>query len=357
MLERSPGSPRGRAPAVGTPIPAAGLPEPDTQRLGSAAILLAGAGNIGSHLALFAARAGVGLLRIVDRDVVEERNCRNQGFEREDVGRPKAEFLAERLHRQFPGQRFEARAADLEDLPLGDFQVDVLLGSLDSRRARQVLVSEIAWPLGVPVVDGGVGEGLVGRVQVFLPRPGQACLECTWGQEDYRRLTAEYPCVPGGQAAAPPTAAPAFGGAVVAGVMMAECLRLLGRPAPAESHEIAFDLAHRRFLVSWLRRAAGCRFDHEVVGEAHRLSASYPTATVGDLLAAVASRFGPEPVHLEFRRGLASEQGAHRFVSPAELAPRAAASLASLGLLPGDRIRARSGTHSVFFLLAETNPG
>ena len=27
-----------------------------------------------------------------------------------------------------------------------------------ARRARQLLISEIAWPLGIPVIDGGVGD-------------------------------------------------------------------------------------------------------------------------------------------------------------------------------------------------------
>src|SRR5581483_8602840 len=40
----------------------------------AATVLLAGAGNIGSHLAPLLARAGVGVLRIVDRDTVEEKN-------------------------------------------------------------------------------------------------------------------------------------------------------------------------------------------------------------------------------------------------------------------------------------------
>jgi molybdopterin/thiamine biosynthesis adenylyltransferase len=139
----------------------------------------------------------------VDRDRVTAENCENQDYSRSDIGRFKAEALADRLRSQFPGLTVEGIAADLEDLPLGFFQVQVLAGALDSRRARQALVSEIGWPLGIPVVDGGVGEGLVGRVQVFVPGETTACLECTWSSEDYRFLAAEYPCTPGAAATAP----------------------------------------------------------------------------------------------------------------------------------------------------------
>jgi adenylyltransferase/sulfurtransferase len=341
------------APALVDPLQ--GMPGLDPEKVRNASVLLAGAGNIGSPLASLMARAGVRLLRIVDRDSVEVKNLRNQAFHPADVGRPKAEALAEQIQGQFPGITVEARTADLEHLPLDQFHVDVVLGALDSRRARQALVSEIAWPLGVPVVDGGVGEGLVGRVQVFVPGPAAACLECCWGNEDYRRLAEEYPCTANDTAGAPATVAPAFTGTVVAGLMAAEAVRILGGQAPAESQEIAFDLVHRRFLVSRLRRAPRCRFDHAVIREFIRPAHPHAAATVGDLLETVERRFGAAAVHLELRRGLAGGNGfgAERFVTPEHLRPRAGEPAAALGLLPGDRIRVRSGAESVFLAVDE----
>jgi molybdopterin/thiamine biosynthesis adenylyltransferase len=318
------------------------LDKPD---LFSKSILIAGAGNIGSQLAPLVARSGAGMIRIVDRDRVEARNLASQDFRPEDVGRSKAEVLAERLRTQLPRQRIEAHCADLEDLPLSVAAVDVILGALDSRRARQVLVSEMAWPLGVPVIDGGVGEGLVGRVQVFVPGAETACLECTWGQADYRQLAAEYPCLPGGAAQAPATVSTAFLGACVASLMASECLRLLVGPSPAESYEVPFDLRQhhmRRFL---LRRSRSCRFDHEVV------TAVCPVrgGAVADLLAEVEKVCDGSPARLECRRGVA---GPDRFVMPEALRERAGDSLASLGLAAGDRVRVRTATGSVFLDVA-----
>src|SRR6185437_6771952 len=98
------------------------LPGLDGNRLRDASVLLAGAGNIGSFAASLLARAGVRRIRLVDRDRVEEKNLATQDYRSEDVGRPKAEVLADRLRQQFPGLTVEARTADLEDLPLGDFE-------------------------------------------------------------------------------------------------------------------------------------------------------------------------------------------------------------------------------------------
>jgi molybdopterin/thiamine biosynthesis adenylyltransferase len=315
---------------------------------GRASVLIAGAGNIGSHLAPLLARAGVGTVRLVDRDHVEAKNLAGQDYGPEDVGRFKAEVLAERLRRQFPGKTFDAHGRDLEDLPLGIAAVDVLLGALDSRRARQVLVSEMAWPLGVPVVDGGVGAGLLGRVQVFVPGAETACLECTWGRDDYRALAAEYPCVPGGRAEAAPTAAPAFVGSVVAGLMAAECLRILAGEAPAESREVPFDLHHHRMQPYLLRRSQACRHDHGIVRETIPLERG---ATADDLLAAVGRRFGGAAVRMECRRGLVSSGpwGPAGHLSPEWLRERRDRPLAALGLMPGDRVRARGCGDDVFF--------
>ena len=124
----------------------------------------------------------------------------------------------------------------------------------------------------VETIDGGVGEGMLGRVQVFAPGDDSACLECTWGDADYRQLAAEYPCQPGAAVSAPATVAPACVGAVVAGIMAARWLYL--GEARRESREIAFDLRHNRFLESRLRRSPRCRFDHQIVAEVVTIAAA-----------------------------------------------------------------------------------
>jgi molybdopterin/thiamine biosynthesis adenylyltransferase len=246
----------------------AGPFELSRERLTRALVLIAGAGNIGSHLVPQLARAGVGRICIVDRDRVEAKNLATQAFRPEDVGRYKADILAERLREACPEQSIESRACELEALSPEEAGVDVLLGALDSRRARQLLVSEMGWPRGVPVVDGGVGEGLLGRIQVFLPGPASACLECTWGREDYRQLAAEYPCLPGTSVVGRPTISTAFLGNFTTSVMTTECLRILAVRAGSDSYEVVFDLAHYQFRRYLLRRSSTCRHDHRFVGSA-----------------------------------------------------------------------------------------
>jgi adenylyltransferase/sulfurtransferase len=68
------------------------------RKLTDAAILLIGAGGLGSPLGLYLAAAGVGRLGIVDFDVVDFTNLQRQIIHRtEDVGRLKVESAKERI--------------------------------------------------------------------------------------------------------------------------------------------------------------------------------------------------------------------------------------------------------------------
>src|SRR2546429_4121143 len=69
-------------------------------RLASSRVLLIGCGALGTHIAEQLARAGVGFLRIADRDIVELTNLQRQVlFDERDANRawPKAIAAAERL--------------------------------------------------------------------------------------------------------------------------------------------------------------------------------------------------------------------------------------------------------------------
>ena len=68
-------------------------------KLKQAKVLLIGTGGLGAPLGLYLAAAGVGRLGLVDFDVVDFTNLQRQvTFGTGDVGRPKLEAAAERLH-------------------------------------------------------------------------------------------------------------------------------------------------------------------------------------------------------------------------------------------------------------------
>lgn len=68
-----------------------------TEKMQAARVAVAGAGGLGSNLALLLARSGIGTLCIVDFDTVELSNLNRQAYDRRHLGMPKAEALAARI--------------------------------------------------------------------------------------------------------------------------------------------------------------------------------------------------------------------------------------------------------------------
>lgn len=126
------------------------------RRLKAAKVTVCGAGALGSHLLDSLARAGVGGLRVVDRDRVEERNLSTQLWTRADVGAPKAKLLAHLVFRAV-GTQVDARVKELAPqnaralLRGSDLVIDAFDNSV-GRAAVQAGAAE----LGLPCLHAGL---------------------------------------------------------------------------------------------------------------------------------------------------------------------------------------------------------
>jgi molybdopterin/thiamine biosynthesis adenylyltransferase len=278
-----------------------------------ASIAVVGAGNIGSHvLPLLARIDGLGALTIVDKDVYEKKNLNGQAILPTDVGKAKAIVQAARMRRLAPELVVRTIAAALENLPLGSFRADLIVGCLDSREGRRRL-SEIAFRLSVPFIDAGVhADGLLARVTVYDPRNDDAaCVECAWGTTDYAALEQVYPCQ-GAATSAPATNASAALGALAAALQAIECEKWLRERSDrlAPGSEVLIDAASHTHYRSTIRRNPSCRFDHER-WTIERLAETPAALSLGDALAMAKGGVG---------RGDTSAPDASRVASPPDAA-------------------------------------
>jgi len=158
----------------------AGLGTAGQERLEASSVLLVGCGALGGSLAQMLVRSGVGLVRLVDRDLVELSNLPRQVlFEEADLGRPKAEAAERALARIGGPSRVEARAehVDADNLEALGAGVDLILDGTDNLATRYLL-NDHAVEAGVPWVYGGV-VGSSGLAMPVLPGRG-ACLRCVF---------------------------------------------------------------------------------------------------------------------------------------------------------------------------------
>jgi len=158
----------------------AGIGEEGQRRLGSAQVAIVGCGALGSAQANALARAGVGSLRLVDRDIVEESNLQRQMlFDEADARQalPKAVAAEHKLKQINSAIQPEGVVADLvpenaEELLAG---CSLILDGTDNFETR-FLLNDFAVKHNRPWIYGAV----VGSYGVTMPIvPGQtACWNC-----------------------------------------------------------------------------------------------------------------------------------------------------------------------------------
>lgn len=158
-------------------------------------VLVAGCGALGSAAAMLLARAGVGFLRLVDKDLLELHNLHRQIlYDEGDLssGLPKA-VLAKR-HLEMINSTVEVEAVVAEMGPDNICSlvqdVDLVVDCLDNLPGRY-LINEISIRAGKPWVHGGA-VGARGNVMAFMPRK-PPCFRCIFpGQgEGFEVLTCE----------------------------------------------------------------------------------------------------------------------------------------------------------------------
>lgn len=227
------------------------LGEAGQQRLLASAATLVGCGALGSVLAETLVRAGLGRLRIVDRDFLELSNLQRQVlFDEQDVaqGLPKAEAARRRLTRINSQVAVEAINEDanntnIEALVSG---ADVILDGTDNFETRY-LINDVACKRGIPWIYGAC----VSATGLVLPIiPGRTpCLKCVFDQP------------PPAEASPTCDTAGVIGPAVnvVAGLQAAEALKILSGNLQAVSRKlISLDL--------WANRIAGIELPGPVAG-------------------------------------------------------------------------------------------
>ncbi len=162
------------------------------ERLSQAHVLIVGCGALGSVLANSLARAGVGYLRLVDRDFVEGNNLQRQVlYDEHDAldGLPKA-IAAERALRRINSLiTIDAHVTDvtpdaIESLLDG---IDVVLDGTDNFETRYLL-NDACVKAGIPWIYSGVIAAYGVTLTVL---PGEtACLRCVFPERPLPGTTA-----------------------------------------------------------------------------------------------------------------------------------------------------------------------
>ena len=150
------------------------------QKIGASTVLLIGCGALGSVIADSLVRAGVGTLRLVDRDFLELSNLQRQTlFDEDDVasGLPKSIAAANRLAKINSDVKIEPLVMDVDSGNIASLVdgVDLILDGSDNFEIR-FLINDASIKWNIPWIYGGC-LGADGQAMVILPGE-TACLNC-----------------------------------------------------------------------------------------------------------------------------------------------------------------------------------
>jgi adenylyltransferase/sulfurtransferase len=157
-----------------------GLGEKGQEKLKQARVVVAGAGGLGSPVAVYLTAAGVGTISIIDHDKVELSNLNRQILHWDkDVGRDKVESAREKLSSLNRNVRIETVKETITEANVSRLVAgcDVIIDAMDNLPTRFVL-NRAAVENRIPFVHGAV-YGLEGRIMTVLPGRS-ACLRCVY---------------------------------------------------------------------------------------------------------------------------------------------------------------------------------
>jgi len=171
----------------------------DAEWMSKQRVLLLGDGSLGSLIAAFFVRAGVGSIEHIDNDRVAVSNISRTIYREEDVGRPKVEALNDILRGIRKDIKLEGHFADIstmddESLIAAIERSDLVVAATDHPPTQARAAALSYW--GRPALLPGVYERGTGGEVVFTLPDLTACWHCVYGgvrtEEQPNRGTTDY---------------------------------------------------------------------------------------------------------------------------------------------------------------------
>ena len=153
------------------------------RKLAQGSVIIVGLGGLGSISAYYLTAAGVGRLKIVDRDRVALENLNRQILHStSDIGRPKVDSAVEKLYELNPGCRIEPILESIDATNAASLanDCDLIIDATDNLATRHVL-NRASLEKQIPFIFGAI-DGWNGMASTFIPgRTG--CFACIFPQQ------------------------------------------------------------------------------------------------------------------------------------------------------------------------------
>ena len=157
-----------------------GIGKSGQQKLGQSLVVIIGCGGLGTIIATSLVRAGLGKVRIIDRDFIEYHNLQRQAiFDEDDIRQqlPKAIAAERHLRKVNSSVEIEGIVADVNQTNIERFisDADLVLDGLDNFETR-FLVNDACLKHKIPWVYGAVVSSYGMTMNIIPGKP--PCFRC-----------------------------------------------------------------------------------------------------------------------------------------------------------------------------------
>jgi adenylyltransferase/sulfurtransferase len=149
-------------------------------RLKRSRVVIAGAGGLGSPIAIYLTAAGIGMIRIIDHDQVALSNLNRQIlYWEKDIGRKKVDSAKKKLRNLNSEVKIETFGETITENNVSQLVegCEVIVDAMDNLPTRYIL-NRCAIEKKIPFFHGAV-NGFEGRVMTIIPGE-TACLRCMY---------------------------------------------------------------------------------------------------------------------------------------------------------------------------------
>ncbi len=157
------------------------------EKFNQAVVGIAGLGGLGSNVAMYLTRLGVGKLILVDFDVVDISNLNRQNYFMTDIGRPKTEALLPFLQAINPYLDYDIHTQRVTaDNAISLFsECDVLVEAFDREDQKAMLTETILSQLpDIPLVGASGMAGADSGNKICVKKPFKSYYLCGDGTSD-----------------------------------------------------------------------------------------------------------------------------------------------------------------------------
>jgi adenylyltransferase/sulfurtransferase len=148
------------------------------EKLKAAHIFIAGAGGLGSPIAVYLAVAGIGTITVIDKDVVDQSNLNRQilHYDR-DIGKKKTVSAEEKLYALNPDITVKAIDVAIDEKNAAQLvgKADGIVDAMDNFPTRYLL-NTVSQEKNIPLFHGAI-RGMYGQATTIVPGK-TPCLAC-----------------------------------------------------------------------------------------------------------------------------------------------------------------------------------